>query len=89
MKSIERWRDYSPLMGESDTYTPHVVAYLHSIAGRDTQPTTAARLRALGPGQLGMSCPPTPAQLHNTRRMFDDLARLDRERPHYFAIRCA
>lgn len=65
-------------MGETDTYTPHVVAYLHSSAGRDTQPSTAARLMALGPGQLGMSSPPSQAQLHNTRRMLDDLARLDR-----------
>lgn len=60
-------------MGASDTYTTHVAAYLRSRDGCDTQPITAARLYALGPGQLGMSDPPSAGQLHNARRMFDAL----------------
>lgn len=60
-------------MGASDTYTALVAAYLRSSDGCDTPPITAARLYALGPGQLGMSNPPSAAQLHNARRMFDAL----------------
>lgn len=63
-------------MGASDTYTAHVAAYLRSDAGRDTPPTTATRLLALGPGQLGMSEPPGRAQLHYARKLIDDLDQL-------------
>ncbi len=63
-------------MGASDTYTTHVAAYLRSTAGCDTSPITAARLYALGPGQLGMSDPPSPAQLHIARGTFDQLEQL-------------
>jgi hypothetical protein len=60
-------------MGEQDTYAAHVVAYLNSDPGRDTPSLVAARLLALGPGQMGMSTPPSPAQLHNTRQALEDI----------------
>lgn len=64
-------------MGASDTYSTHVALYLRSSAGRDTSPITAARLYALGPGQLGMSSPPSPQQLHDARATFDELERVN------------
>ena len=76
-------------MGASDTYTTHVAAYLRSNIGRDTSPTTAARLLALGPGQLGMSDPPNPAQLHNTRQLFDRLDQLDLDESGAWRFPCA
>lgn len=60
-------------MGETDTYAAHVVAYLNSDPGRDTPALIAARLLALGPGQLGMATPPRPAQLHTTRLALQEL----------------
>lgn len=60
-------------MGETDTYAAHVVAYLNSDLGRDTPSLVAARLLALGPGQLGMGTPPRPAQLHHTRLALQEL----------------
>lgn len=66
-------------MGDFDTYTSRALAYLHSSAGQGTQPNIAARLLAIGPGQLGMSSPPTPRQLHTARRLLEDLARLDQD----------
>lgn len=59
-------------MGETDTYAAHVVAYLNSDHGRDTPSLIAARLLALGPGQMGMATPPSLAQLHNTRLALQD-----------------
>ncbi len=64
-------------MGATDTYYARVAAYLQSMAGCDTSPITVARLYALGPGQLGMSDPPSAAQLHYTRGLFDRLEELD------------
>lgn len=60
-------------MGETDTYAAHVVAYLNSGPGRDTPSLIAARLLALGPGQMGMATPPSLAQLHNTRQALEEL----------------
>ena len=60
-------------MGEMDTYAAHVVSYLESDHGRDTPPLIAARLLALGPGQMGMATCPTLAQLHNTRQALEEI----------------
>lgn len=59
-----------------DVHTPSVVQYLLSRAGLGTTPAIAATLLALGPGALGMSCPPSQLQLHNTRLCLEDLDRL-------------
>lgn len=60
-------------MGANDTYAACVAAYLRSEVGCGTSEHTARQLYALGPGQLGMSVPPSERQLHNTRRMLEEL----------------